>query len=77
VQVTDEELMEWFRYIDHVVPHKRVALSELSCEEDGKEQKHKCRMLACPDCLVCVSSSYCEPASSAPQLYARGHDHAS
>lgn len=38
VQVSDDELMEWFRHIDHVLPHKRVALSELSCAEDGKQQ---------------------------------------
>lgn len=38
VQVNDDELMEWFRNIDHVLPHKRVALSELSCAEDGERQ---------------------------------------
>lgn len=28
--------MQWFQHIDHVLPHKRVALSELSCAEDGE-----------------------------------------
>lgn len=34
--MADEELLEWFRHIDHVLPHKRVALSELTCAEDGE-----------------------------------------
>lgn len=35
VNVTSEELKTWFEHIDHVIPHTRVPLSELSCQEDG------------------------------------------
>lgn len=46
VLVSDEDLVEWFKHVDHVLPHKRVALSELSCAEDGK------RPCFCWDCWL-------------------------
>lgn len=39
VDVTSEELTSWFSHIDHVLPHTRVALSELSCSLDGEQQR--------------------------------------
>lgn len=35
VDVSAEEMKSWFEHIDHVIPHTRVPLSELSCQEDG------------------------------------------
>jgi hypothetical protein len=32
---TAQELQKWFRTLDHVLPHSRIELSELSCAEDG------------------------------------------
>lgn len=39
VDVTSEELTSWFSQIDHVLPHTRVALSELSCSLDGEKRE--------------------------------------
>jgi hypothetical protein len=36
VQVSEEELVQWFSHIDHVLPHQRVSLSDLSCADDGE-----------------------------------------
>lgn len=45
VDVTTEELTSWFAHIDHVLPHTRVALSELSCSLDGETRKtHELRI---------------------------------
>ena len=35
VQIRPEELHEWFSTLDHILPHTRVPLSELTCKEDG------------------------------------------
>eukprot|EP00879_Flechtneria_rotunda_P013168 GHRR01013753.1.p1 GENE.GHRR01013753.1~~GHRR01013753.1.p1 ORF type:complete len:943 (+),score=342.78 GHRR01013753.1:553-3381(+) len=35
LDVNSDELMSWFRHVDHVLPHTRIALSELSCSTDG------------------------------------------
>lgn len=35
VDVSSDELVSWFSHVDHVLPHTRVALSELSCSLDG------------------------------------------
>jgi hypothetical protein len=36
VEVTDQELISWFSHVDHVLPHTRISLAELSCSEDGE-----------------------------------------
>lgn len=38
VDISGDELLSWFSHVDHVLPHTRVALSELSCSLDGKQQ---------------------------------------
>lgn len=35
VEIRPEELHEWFETLDHIIPHTRVPLSELTCKEDG------------------------------------------
>ena len=35
VRIRPEELHEWFSTLDHILPHTRVPLSELTCKEDG------------------------------------------
>eukprot|EP00879_Flechtneria_rotunda_P012231 GHRR01012773.1.p1 GENE.GHRR01012773.1~~GHRR01012773.1.p1 ORF type:complete len:1051 (+),score=372.66 GHRR01012773.1:153-3305(+) len=35
LDVNSDELMSWFRHVDHVLPHTRIALSELSCSTDA------------------------------------------
>lgn len=35
VNITGEDFSSWFRHMDHVIPHTRVPLSELSCQEQG------------------------------------------
>ena len=35
VEIRPDEIQEWFSMLDHVVPHTRVPLSEVSCKEDG------------------------------------------
>jgi hypothetical protein len=35
VNISDVDLQEWFEQLDHVLPHTRVALSDLNCQEDG------------------------------------------
>lgn len=57
VYVSEEELMQWFKHIDHVLPHQRVALSELSCAEDGEPCSIKAHALACRAVVVlcCVA----------------------
>ncbi|KAF6255218.1 hypothetical protein COO60DRAFT_237950 [Scenedesmus sp. NREL 46B-D3] len=35
VDVSSEDLVSWFSHVDHVLPHTRVALSDLSCSLDG------------------------------------------
>ncbi len=35
VNISGEQLQEWFGHLDHVLPHTRVELSELACAEDG------------------------------------------
>ena len=36
VNVSATEMVEWLRHLDHVLPHTRIRLSELSCSEDGE-----------------------------------------
>lgn len=35
VNISGEEFASWFSHMDHVIPHTRVPLSELSCQEQG------------------------------------------
>eukprot|EP00210_Caulerpa_lentillifera_P000043 g42.t1 len=35
ISIKPEELQAWFETVDHILPHVRVPLSELSCKEDG------------------------------------------
>lgn len=35
VKISPAELQSWFEHLDHIIPHTRVLLSELSCREDG------------------------------------------
>jgi len=35
VKLSGEELTRWFGHLDHVLPHTRVELAELTCAEDG------------------------------------------
>lgn len=37
VKISAEELTEWFAHLDGLLPHTRVALSEISCSEDGED----------------------------------------
>lgn len=32
VNVTSDELAGWFQHVDHVLPHARISLSELTCK---------------------------------------------
>jgi hypothetical protein len=60
VQVADEELLEWFRHIDHVLPHKRVALSELTCAEDGTHTAADvATAVLCRHVSICVRKQLC------------------
>lgn len=34
--LTTAEIQEWFAHADHVLPHARVDMAELSCAEDGE-----------------------------------------
>jgi hypothetical protein len=35
VQLDENTLTEWFGHLDHLLPHTRVALAELTCLDDG------------------------------------------
>lgn len=35
VNISHTELQEWFQYMDHVLPHTRLELGELTCSQDG------------------------------------------
>ncbi|GAX80726.1 hypothetical protein CEUSTIGMA_g8161.t1 [Chlamydomonas eustigma] len=35
VDVSSEGLSDWFSHIDHILPHSRIELADLSCSEDG------------------------------------------
>jgi hypothetical protein len=35
VNIPEAELAAWFEALDHVLPHTRIALSDLTCAEDG------------------------------------------
>lgn len=37
VNYTVEALQEWFGHLDHVLPHVRIELADISCMEDGEE----------------------------------------
>lgn len=36
VNISTAELAGWFSALDHVLPHARIALSDLNCAEDGE-----------------------------------------
>jgi hypothetical protein len=36
LNIPESDLVEWFQHLDHDLVHTRVALSELSCSEDGE-----------------------------------------
>ena len=36
VNFTTQQLQSWFSHLDHVLPHSRIELAELSCAEDGE-----------------------------------------
>jgi hypothetical protein len=55
VDIKDTELVDWFASIDHDLPHIRVALSELSCSEDGKFEREKGAQKV-PPLFVCFSN---------------------
>ncbi len=37
VELAPEELQAWFEQLDHVLPHTRVPLVSLTCQEDGAQ----------------------------------------
>jgi hypothetical protein len=39
VNYTSAELQVWFGLLDHVLPHNRIELAELSCAEDGESRR--------------------------------------
>jgi len=36
VNYTTDELQSWFRHLDHILPHVRIELADISCAEDGE-----------------------------------------
>jgi hypothetical protein len=38
LRISEAELQVWFEALDHVLPHTRVALSEITCAEDGEQR---------------------------------------
>jgi hypothetical protein len=38
VDLTPEGLSDWFGHIDHILPHSRIELADLSCAEDGEDE---------------------------------------
>lgn len=73
VQVSDEELMQWFQHIDHVLPHKRVALSELSCAEDGESNNSSssdivAALAAAVATALSVTAAHCHVSVHVPVL---------
>lgn len=35
LNITKEDLITWFHHLDHILPHTRISLAELSCLEDA------------------------------------------
>lgn len=37
VNYSAESLQHWFGHLDHILPHVRIELADISCAEDGED----------------------------------------
>ncbi len=39
VEYSADTLQQWFGHLDHLLPHSRIELADLSCAEDGERER--------------------------------------
>ena len=73
VDIKDTELVEWFSAIDHDLPHIRVALSELSCSEDGKQEPAEIELVNMHMKFLRHCPGACSSCRLRPNMWLLGH----